>query len=376
VAAGFRRIVPQPDGKILVTGGFTEINGVNTPHFVRLHADGSFDTTFEPDILPVEIAAIHVQSDGRIVLAGISRPWAPGLLRLMPDGSLDPGFAATDEPNHYTSLAVQPDEKLLVGALGMQTIHGVTRRGVARLNPDGTVDTSFMDPRVMFDTPLKGGGVQCVALQQDGKVLIGGQFLSVGGLSRRGIARLNADGSLDSSFNPGSFGSIISGSGYLDSEIFTLVLEPSGKIIIVGRFSRISGVHRSNFARLNSDGSLDQTYVSPGILYWVHSVALQQDGKLWVSGSPRSRSDAPNTLLFRLYGGDVLPSVRIVRSAEEVILSWPAQGSTGAVLESANPAAETLIWSPEALSPSIVGDQHVLSIKPTEEARIYRLRKD
>ena len=103
------------------------------------------------------------------------------------------GFAPNAD-NTVLKLAVQADGKLLVGG-DFTSIAGNTRSGIARLLPDGSLDPTFPDPVV-------DGPIQAFAVQADGKILIGGTFHQVGVSLRNNIARLNPDGSVDLAFNP------------------------------------------------------------------------------------------------------------------------------------------------------------------------------
>src|SRR4029434_8943900 len=112
------------------------------------------------------------------------------------DGSLDNSFNPGTGPDYgVTSVAVQPDGKVLIGGY-FYNVSGTNRNGIARLNANGSLDNTF-DPG-----GGSNGGVKALALQSNGKVVIGGDFTTVNGTSRNHIARLNTDGSLDSSFNP------------------------------------------------------------------------------------------------------------------------------------------------------------------------------
>ena len=121
----------------------------------------------------------------------------------------------------------------------------------ARAQGPGSVDTSF-DP---------GSGandiVRSVATQPDGKVLIGGYFTAVNGVTCNRTARLNANGSLDTGFNSGSGANNI---------VLSVVVQPDGKILIGGGFTQVNGVTRSRIARLYADGSLDPSFVPGTIL--------------------------------------------------------------------------------------------------------------
>ena len=116
---------------------------------------------------------------------------------------------------------MQADGKILIGG-GFTTIGGVTRNRIARLNADGTLDTGF--------NPNAERGVYSIAVQADGKILIGGFFTTVGGVTRNRIARLNADGTLDTTFNPNA-----------NSYVNSIAMQADGKILIGGDFTTIGG---------------------------------------------------------------------------------------------------------------------------------------
>jgi uncharacterized delta-60 repeat protein len=208
------------------------------------------DSSFDPGLgFDGPIAGMALQTDGRIVIggsfthvAGLSRPY---LARLNIDGSLDAGFSAKPNSN-LRGVLVQPDGKFLLWGYGLTSVNGTNRDGIARLNPDGTLDANFRprtDPGLLVDA---------VALQGDGKILIGGYGSLVLGSSRRAVARLNADGMVDTTFNAGSFSS--------DTWLHALLWQRDGKIVVAGQFEKTNGVTRRNLARLNADGSLDPSF--------------------------------------------------------------------------------------------------------------------
>src|SRR6185369_14420460 len=119
-----------------------------------------------------------------------------------------------------------------------------TRNHIARLNSDGTLDSSFLVPGSGVN-----GDVGSLALQADGKTVIGGVFTSVNGTTRNGIARLNSDGTLDTSF-------LAAGSG-TNSSVLAIAVQSDGKIVIGGFFTSVNGTTRNGAARLNVDGTLD-----------------------------------------------------------------------------------------------------------------------
>ena len=129
-------------------------------------------------------------------------------------------------------MAARPDGKILVGGL-FTNIAGISRNEIALLNSAGTLDGSF--------NSLVVNGVLSIAVQPDGKILIGGSFTIAGGVAKNRIARLNADGSLDTTFNVGT--------GANDT-VNTIALQPDGKVLIGGRFTAYNGTGRNRVARL------------------------------------------------------------------------------------------------------------------------------
>lgn len=149
-------------------------------------------------------------------------------------------------------------------------------------NP-GSLDLSF-DPGTGASW-----SVRAVAIQSDGKILIGGQFTSYNGTPRDLIARLNVDGSLDMTFDPGT------GADY---GVRTIAVQSDGKIIIGGAFNFYNGTPRKGIARLNTDGSLDATF-DPGLgaNYVVHSASIQSDGRVIIGGRSHTTTGHSDTEL-------------------------------------------------------------------------------
>src|SRR2546425_377542 len=163
------------------------------------------------------------------------------------DASFKPGF-----DNTVFSALVQPDGKLLVS--GFFTKAGgagsTSRNGIARLNSDGTLDTTFNPGAGAFDTNFnQHATVAAVALQRDGKAVVAGYFNLFDGVPHNAIARLNTNGSLDTTFNP-----------IVNDLVVALSLQPDGRILIGGEFTTVNGTNRNHVARLNTNGSLDTTF--------------------------------------------------------------------------------------------------------------------
>ncbi|MEQ1748926.1 MAG: choice-of-anchor D domain-containing protein [Prosthecobacter sp.] len=177
-------------------------------------------------------------------------------------GDLD-SLTANVLGNWVYATAVQPDGKIIIAGL-FSSVLGVPRNNIARFNADGTLDTGF-DPNV-------NGQVFSVVLQTDGKILLGGDFINVEGTTRNHIARVNADGTLDMGFNPNA-----------DGTVSSLAVQTDGKILLGGNFQAVGQLSRYYFARVNADGSLDTDFTA-NTTGSVFSVALQEDGKILLAG--------------------------------------------------------------------------------------------
>jgi uncharacterized delta-60 repeat protein len=209
------------------------------------------------------------------------------------DASFNPGIGA--ENGIVESVLPQPDGKVLVCG-SFTTFNGSPRGYIARLNADGSVDTSFRAGPSYW--------VRHMALQPDGKIVIGGFFTSVEGQSRNLIARLKPDGSLDSTFNPGdgargTLSVSITGNG--DPFVFQVAVQPDGKILITGNFTMFNRFSANGIARLNADGSLDRTFqIGSGFDRWGRSLLIQENGQIMVAGWFNSYNGSSFNRLIRI----------------------------------------------------------------------------
>jgi uncharacterized delta-60 repeat protein len=190
--------------------------------------------------------------------------------RLLPDGSLDASFnPGAGADGNVLAVAVQPDGRVLVGG-EFTTMNNTNRLRLARLNGDGKLDLSF-------DLGINGvnAAVRAIVIQPDGRVLIGGEFSQVSGVARSFVARLETNGVLDTNF-----------AANVNGNIHAMALQPDGKILIGGAFSLVSGASRLSLARLNANGTLDTSFeVGTGFNGPVHAVAVLADGRVLAGGS-------------------------------------------------------------------------------------------
>ncbi|MEI6620599.1 MAG: fibronectin type III domain-containing protein [Actinomycetes bacterium] len=265
-------IARQADGKLLVGGSFTQFNGMARSRLIRLNSDGTLDTSFTQTGSGIigDVYAVAVQGDGKIVVGGnfsfYSLTPRANVLRLNADGTLDTSFgSAIGLFGQVNALCLLPDNKVLVGGSFAQ-FGAVARHRIAALNADGSLDISFNPgfglPEPGFDAP-----VQAIMRTSSGDVWVGGQFTSFRGTAVRHLARLNSTGTA----------ALPPTSGY-PGLIYSIVPSPEGGVLVGG-----SGV----LARYTSAGVLDPTFVAgpaASLPSYVFGIAVQTDGKIVAVG--------------------------------------------------------------------------------------------
>ena len=269
-------IAIQSDNKILVGGGFGSYDGTPASQIIRLNTDGSVDTSFVYGTgFDSGVNSIAIQSDGKIVVGGNFTTYngtgANYIIRLNSNGSVDSSFVyGTGFNNTVNYIAIQSDNKILVGGY-FTDYNGTVVSDIIRLNTDGSVDTSFV-----YGTGFDSG-VNSIAIQSDGKIVVGGNFTTYNGTGANYIIRLNSNGSVDSSF--------VYGTGF-NNTVNYIAIQSDDKILVVGGFTTYNGTGANRIIRLNSDGSIDTSFVygtgfnNPIVL----SIAIQSDGKILVGG--------------------------------------------------------------------------------------------
>lgn len=314
----------QPDGKIIAGGNFNLYNGTLRSRITRINSNGSLDTGFDPGTgCNGDVYAVAIQSDGKIIVAGnftsFNGASANKIVRLQTDGSLDASFnTGTGFTGDVRSIAIHSDGKIILGG-SFDLFNGVTRNKIIRLHTDGSLDTGF-DPAAGFNNY-----VSSVIVQSDGKIIAGGGFSSFNGVTRHWIARLTTDGSLDAGFNAGTLNNANPVWG-----VWSLSIQNDAKIIMTGVFSSVNGITKNGIARLHPDGSLDTSF-DPGTGFndraW--SIALQSDGKLIVGGSFTSFNGIRRTKIARLLGDGAVTAVsEISNNAGVTIYPNPFCSST------------------------------------------------
>jgi uncharacterized delta-60 repeat protein len=283
------------DNKLVVGGSFTTYKGATTKKgIIRLNLDGSVDSSFNnapdfesfgppgPTWYPGSVLAIKTQLDGKIVLGGTFTRLNGTLtynriVRLNSDGSIDGGFtigSGFDNNIYQHGIQLQSDNKLIING-AFNTYNGISANNIIRLNTDGTKDTSFN-----YGTGFGRTGLNPLAyasdFQSSGKIITVGIFERYNGNTSNNIVRINTDGSIDNTFTIGTG---------LNAVALCVKVQSDDKILIGGVFTSYNGNASNKIVRLNSNGTYDNTFnVGTGFNNTVNTIVIQSDGKIVVSG--------------------------------------------------------------------------------------------
>ena len=275
--------VEQSDNKIIVGGLFTTYNSTSSNYIVRLNSDGIIDSGFTIGTgFNGSVDTIVLQSDNKVLVGGAFTSYDSNsrnyIVRLNSGGTIDNTFSiGTGFDDSLLEIAIQSDGKILAGG-NYSSYNGTSAGSLIRLNSDGTVDGTFNTGTGFLISGIGVGIIKAIAIQSDGKILVGGVFNRVSGNTRNNIIRLNSDGSIDSTFNIGTG---------LNAGITDIKIQSDGKIIIVGNFTRYNGTNYVRILRLNSDGTVDSSFASnsnTGPDDAPEEIAIQSDGKILVGG--------------------------------------------------------------------------------------------
>jgi uncharacterized delta-60 repeat protein len=324
-----KTICIQSDGKILVGGDFTTFNGTTVNRIVRLNTDGTPDTTFTVSFTRAPFGTevgfngtvwtIATQSDGKILVGGnisiIYYTFDPlvlqqrgGIRRLNTDGTIDLDFLNTlggtgagFTSDGVRSIVVQPDDKILLGG-SIPTIGGTPGYNIARLNSDGAKDTEFLSNIGTGSNNL----VHSIALQSDGKIVVGGATTVFNGNSAMRLFKLSSNGIFDLNFN-NNISFFFPGAGF-NNQVFKVKIQ-NNKILVGGAFSDVASRWMPRLGRLDLNGIRDGSFSdnlgsgvpSPGNIF---AVELGLDNKVLVGGDFTTFNNISTNRILRV-GGDL-----------------------------------------------------------------------
>lgn len=303
-------ITVENSGLILVGGIFTNFNNETAYYVTRLNVNGTTDTGFNPGFganNPVYATAqTFVGGQSRLLLGGSFTQFngnqENGIVQLYESGGVDPDFNASANATIW-AIAVQPNGQILIGG-DFTNVDGMAVNHIARLNADGSLDYGFMNA---ISNPLGGANdsVRAIALQLDGRVLIGGNFTNVDGVPCNYIARLNSDGTLDTSFINAYTNSAMGAS----APVNTISVQSDSRILVGGQFTEFNGVTRNYVTRLNADGTTDLTMnFGTGADGLVAASVIQNDGNIVLGGAFTNFDNALHECIVRLWGRSIVGS--------------------------------------------------------------------
>jgi uncharacterized delta-60 repeat protein len=332
-------------------------------HLGRFMSSGAADPAFLAFYYPSLLYAVTLDANGKLLIGG-----ATFCRRLNTNGLQDGTFIVPPPNQPVRAIAVQPDGKILVGG-NFSTMGGVSHVALVRLNPGGDIDPSF-DAQM-----VTGAIVNLLQVLADGKFYVGGTFQTIGGANRNGFARLNADGSADTSFNAGTGFHSLTPVG-----VTSIAVQPNGKVLVGGGFVSVAGLPRRAIARLNPDGGVDPTFnAGAGPDGPVYALGLLPDGNLLIAGDFNNVNGQPRDRLARLFGDNAppfSPELNVhARPDGQTEISFAGELGRRFTLEFTD-ALNTGAWSP---GPPGIGNGGPLTLLDTNAPalqRFYRVRAE
>jgi uncharacterized delta-60 repeat protein len=285
-----------PEGRLAVGGQFTNLSGRNYAAIVE--SGGAVVADFNANAAVNDLVlSIAPLGDGAYALAGnfyweVAGSYRGGIRRVSASGALDTGFTGYLRQGSFEGIGNAviplPGGRILIGG-AFNNANGVSTGNLVALDATtGAVVQSF--------SPGASGAVLALAVQPDGKLLVGGQFLNFGGAANNFLVRLNADGTLDATFAT---------AGRPNGAVRTIALDEQGRILIGGDFTLVAGVSRSRLARLLPDGSVDLSFdPGTGANASVRAIALQADGNLLIGGDFTEYDGQSRLRVARVFGGN------------------------------------------------------------------------
>jgi uncharacterized delta-60 repeat protein len=324
------KVWPQADGKILVAGDFDRVavtpgnpfptGGTPCTNIARFTSSGALDPDFTLGTMATGgvIKALAVQPDGKILIGGTFTSYAGTarnrLARLNANGTLDTTFMATGTgfDGEVLEIVVLPDERILVGG-SFTTVHGVSRANLVRLDSNGSRDNTFLNG-------LAGPNNIVRAIVPAGDSLyFGGDFGSFNGVNTGRIAKTDPTGVRDTNFNNGA-------SGISSGIVFDLAVQSDGKLVATGSFTTYNGNGNPapRIIRLTANGGIDNVF-GLGLAQAGTTLAIQPDDKIIVGGNFTSAGGATRNRLARFLANGTLdpdfnPGAGLISQAENIAL--------------------------------------------------------
>jgi uncharacterized delta-60 repeat protein len=322
-------LLPLASGRTLVAGAFNRYGGLSNVNLVQIDGLGQPRPGYNPTLdAPGIVNRLLRQPDGKLLVAGLFREInglaATNLIRLQPNGTPDAGFGQPRFDGPIEVMALMPDGRMLVGG-SFSVAAGVASPMLARLEPGGTFDGSFRHPGTSVAIPP----VRSLAVLPDGKVLLGtSSGINVGGRTAT-LHRYLPDGQPDAAYGQ-AVGATI-------NSINDLLALPDGRHYVAGTFTSFGGSPAEGLVRLLPDGSADPAFIRPTTnpsLSAVTRVLPAPSGQIVVGGSFSSYRGHASAGLVRL-NDNGLPDPAFRATLSGISLALYVQGD-GKVLMGSN----------------------------------------
>ena len=287
----------QSDGKIIMGGNFTTYSGSTVNRLVRINTDGTRDTTFNVGTgFTLEVDVIRVQPDGKVLVGGAFTTYSgsssPRLVRINSNGTRDTTFNVGTGPNtgQVYDLQLQSDGKIIAVGSWSLTYSGSSAIRIARINTDGTRDTTFN-----VGTGFSANQYSA-QIQDDGKIIVAGFLALYSGSAAQRIRRLNTNGTNDATFNTGTAG--------LNNTAYKAKIQPDQKIVVMGAFTSYSGSAVNRIARINTNGTRDTSLnVGTGfnsVTQILSGLELDSSGSIYVGSNFATYNNATANSFVKL----------------------------------------------------------------------------
>jgi uncharacterized delta-60 repeat protein len=368
--ATVQALATTPDGKLYAGGNFTRADNVTRTRVARFNANGELDLAFDPAAgANGLVRALAVDDEGRALLGGdftqVRGQTRNRLARLLSSGLLDTNFNPNVN-NSVNALALQPDGRILLGG-AFSSIGGVGRSGIGRLQTNGALDATFT-----VGTGANGA-VHSLALQPNGKVVLGGAFSVFNSQAYRSLVRLETNGVVDFTLQIGAGA---------NGPIYAVALDGAGRLLVAGDFTTFGDFSRIRIARLLADGSVDTTFdPGTGANAAVRALVAQPDSAVVLGGEFTEVNGLPRVRLARLHGDERLADLLIRLSGLSVTptqAQFTLEGSVGKtyVVEFTGSLRPPVAWTPFGTNTLVAPTTSVTdrSVSGTSQ-RFYRARK-
>lgn len=324
----------QNDGKILIGGLFSLFNNQINNGLIRLNQNGTKDSTFNTGTgfnsifnTNASIYDLQILNDGKILACGNFTSYngttKNNIVKLNIDGTIDTTFNTNFFTNNGNSsnviiskLSIQNDGKILLCGF-FTSYNSISSNNILRLNSDGTKDLTF---NIGSGLTSLSNITYCNSLNllPDGKIILIGKFEQYNGIASRHIARINTNGSLDTTFN--------SGIGF-DLEATTAFIQSDLKIVVGGNFNSYNANNSNKIIRINQDGTLDNTFnVGSGFNNWVYSICQLVNGSLLIGGNFTQYQNLSSPYIIKLKGLTALGLNNFDKHSEVSIYPNPSSG--------------------------------------------------